>query len=672
MKQVLIILIFLSTQLVAQLNAPSLRCLQVLPNGNVKLTWIAPLDPNNLFNAYQIYASTSFLGTYNLVGTIGALNTQQYTDVAANANNQSYFYYIVTKFGSAGANSSLPSDTLKTIFLNCIQNSGSPAVKLIYNKIHQPQLPTTSSDFLLVKEYPTAIWNNLATTSALNYNDTISVCSASINYQATLQDNSGCFSSSNIQGGVYKDQKAPNQPYVDSISVLPNGNTIIAWNIPKDLDIVKYQIFKKTGGIDQALTPYINGINNTNFTYTINVANNGWVGLYVSAIDSCNNISTYDSLPRTMFLTSKYDSCAYKTNLSWTPYRNMPQGVLEYRIYYSVNNSAFLQVGSTTQTNFVHTNVQPSANCCYFIRAINTSKTITSSSNRNCFFTQQLQAANFIYIKTATVIDKKTVQLKLYLDTAKKSTSLIIYRSTDAINFSAILSVPISNTPFYDVVDETVDTKNLYYYYKAIVKDACGNERTQSQITKTILLKVAEDKEEIFSKHLSWTNYLGFNGGVSGYNIYRVVNEVQNTNAIATKGPTDTTFTDDISNEAPNGSKIEYVIEAVEGIGNSYGFVETSKSNNQDVYLEGRLFVPTAFAPNGKNKIWLPITHFIDKTDYSVSIYNRWGAKLFETTNDAVGWDGKNATPDVYVYLINYKNARGEYQQVKGTVLLME
>jgi len=278
----------------------------------------------------------------------------------------------------------------------------------------------------LVKEYPTAIWNNLATTSALNYNDTISVCSASINYQATLKDNSGCFSSSNIQGGVYKDQKAPNQPYVDSISVLPNGNTIIAWNIPKDLDIVKYKIFKKTGGIDQALTPYINGINNTNFTYTINVANNGWVGLYVSAIDSCNNISTYDSLPRTMFLTSKYDSCAYKTSLSWTPYRNMPQGVLEYRIYYSVNNSAFLQVGSTTQTNFVHTNVQPSANCCYFIRAINTSKTITSSSNRNCFFTQQLQAANFIYIKTATEIDKKTVQLKLYLDTAKKSTSLII------------------------------------------------------------------------------------------------------------------------------------------------------------------------------------------------------------------------------------------------------
>ena len=77
-------------------------------------------------------------------------------------------------------------------------------------------------------------------------------------------------------------------------------------------------------------------------------------------------------------------------------------------------------------------------------------------------------------------------------------------------------------------------------------------------------------------------------------------------------------------------------------------------------------------APNGKNKIWLPITHFIDKADYNVSIFNRWGTKLFETNDATKGWDGKNALPDVYVYLINYKNSRGEYQQLKGTLILLE
>lgn len=670
MKVISIIFIFLSMQLAAQVNPPSLRCLQVLANGDVKLTWVSPPDPTFSFASFEVWSSTSLSGPFNLVGTIGALSTTQYTHAGANANLQSRYYYMKTKFNTN--NSFFNSDTLRTIFLNCIQNTGSPAVKLIYNAIHQPKLASTAASFVLVKEFPAAVWNNLAITSALNYFDTISVCSASINYQATLQDNSGCVSTSNIQGGLYKDQKAPNQPFVDSISVLPNGNTVIAWYVPRDLDVVGYVILKKTSGIDVALTPTLNGVNNTLFTYTINVANSSWVGMYVSAKDSCNNISTYDSLPRTMFLTSKYDSCAYKTNLSWTPYRSMPNGLLEYRIYYSVNGSAFLQVGSTTLTAFTHTNTLPGANCCYFIRAINTTKNITSSSNRSCFFSQQLLAPGFLYIQTATVVDKKSVRLKLFLDTTKTSTGITIYRSLDAITFTKVASVGFNGTPFYEVLDEQADTKHTFYFYRAVVNDGCGNERTQSQLVKTILLTVQEDKEEIFTKHLQWTNYLGFNGNVSGYNIYRVINDVQKATPIASKGPTDTTFTDDVNEEAPNGSKIEYVIEAIEGLGDVYGFLETSKSNLEEIYIEGRLYIPTAFAPTGKNKIWLPITHFIDKTDYNVSIYNRWGTKLFETNDDTKGWDGKSSPPDTYVYLINYKNSRGEYQQLKGTVLLLE
>jgi len=665
----LFILIFLTARVFSQVNPPDLRCLQVLANGDVKLIWISPPDPSNTFTSFEIYSSNSASSGFILIGTVSSLSITQFTHIGGNANLQSAYYFMKTKFSIN--NSLLNSDTLKTIFLNCVQNTGSPAVKLIYSTIHQPKLPSTASNFDLVKEYPFGIWNNLASTPNLNYFDTISVCTASINYQAILQDNSGCFSSSNIQGGIYKDQKAPNQPFVDSISVLANGNTVLSWVVPRDLDVIKYQIIKKTGAVDVAIAN-INGINNTSFTYTVNVADSDWVGMYVSAIDSCNNISTYDSIPRTIFLKTKYDSCAFKTDLSWTPYRNIPNGLLEYRIYYSINGSAFLQVGATTQTTFTHTNVQPSANCCYFIRAINNTKTITSSSNRKCFFSNQPLAPGFIYIRTATVIDKKTINLKLFLDSSKKFIGITIYRSSDAQTFIKLFTIANNGTAFYEVVDETADTKNTFYYYKAIVNDGCGNERTKSQLTKTILLKVAEDNEQFFTKHLSWNNYLGFNGGVSGYNIYRVINDVQNPMPIATKGPNDTTFTDDVNEEAPNGSKIQYIVDAVEGIGGTYGFMETSKSNTQDVYIEGRLYVPTAFAPNGKNKIWLPITHFIDKTDYNVSIYNRWGAKVFETNDNTVGWDGKNAKPDVYVYLINYKNARGEFQQLKGTLILLE
>ena len=150
MRKFLVILIFLSLRAFTQVNAPDLRCLQVLPNGNVKLTWLAPSDPANAFSSYQIYFSTSPTGPFNLITSVGAIATLQYTDVTANANLQSCYYYMLTKYGAGGVNTSANSTTLQTIFLNCLQNSGSPAVKLLYNPILQPKLPSTSANFSLV------------------------------------------------------------------------------------------------------------------------------------------------------------------------------------------------------------------------------------------------------------------------------------------------------------------------------------------------------------------------------------------------------------------------------------------------------------------------------------------------------------------------------------------
>ncbi len=79
----------------------------------------------------------------------------------------------------------------------------------------------------------------------------------------------------------------------------------------------------------------------------------------------------------------------------------------------------------------------------------------------------------------------------------------------------------------------------------------------------------------------------------------------------------------------------------------------------------------TPFAPNGMNPLWLPVTHFVDKNDYRVQVYNRWGNLVFETNSDAQAWDGNNAPGDVYAYLITFKNARGEYRELKGSLLLM-
>lgn len=86
--------------------------------------------------------------------------------------------------------------------------------------------------------------------------------------------------------------------------------------------------------------------------------------------------------------------------------------------------------------------------------------------------------------------------------------------------------------------------------------------------------------------------------------------------------------------------------------------------------------VPSAFTPNsdGKNDLFRPIITQIVK-GYKMSIWNRWGELLYETSNYQAGWDGtfkstKQAS-GVYVYLIEFIDADGAPIKLKGTLTLI-
>ncbi|MCC7302422.1 MAG: gliding motility-associated C-terminal domain-containing protein [Bacteroidia bacterium] len=68
---------------------------------------------------------------------------------------------------------------------------------------------------------------------------------------------------------------------------------------------------------------------------------------------------------------------------------------------------------------------------------------------------------------------------------------------------------------------------------------------------------------------------------------------------------------------------------------------------------------PNAFSPNkdGKNDIFLVQGMGLCFKDFVLTVYDRWGEKVFETTNPNTGWDGtykgKPLDPGVYVYYIS-------------------
>jgi gliding motility-associated-like protein len=100
-----------------------------------------------------------------------------------------------------------------------------------------------------------------------------------------------------------------------------------------------------------------------------------------------------------------------------------------------------------------------------------------------------------------------------------------------------------------------------------------------------------------------------------------------------------------------------------------YVYVVTDDCN------EGLVYLPTGFTPNndGVNDILYIRSNFI--TDVYLTIYDRWGEKLFETNDINKGWDGmfkgKALDQGVYGYYMTFTCNNGEQSFKKGNISLM-
>ena len=88
------------------------------------------------------------------------------------------------------------------------------------------------------------------------------------------------------------------------------------------------------------------------------------------------------------------------------------------------------------------------------------------------------------------------------------------------------------------------------------------------------------------------------------------------------------------------------------------------------------VYVPTAFTPNhdGRNDVFRPLG-LTPTGSVALSIYNRWGKKIYETKNFSQGWDGTvngiNQPPGTYVWTLLYNNEDNKPTFIKGTVVLL-
>ncbi len=96
-------------------------------------------------------------------------------------------------------------------------------------------------------------------------------------------------------------------------------------------------------------------------------------------------------------------------------------------------------------------------------------------------------------------------------------------------------------------------------------------------------------------------------------------------------------------------------------------------------YCDCTVFVPTAFSPNNdgiNDQFRAQLPSGCDFSNFTLSVYNRWGQRIFITSDPLKGWDGTSngvaADQGVYMYLVDgYAGSKRVHKQYKGDVTLI-
>ena len=430
------------------ITSPQIRCVDVLTNGNVQVTWQVPLDPNGQFVSYQIYSSPTLAGPYNHEAGITAYNqfTYQCTSMT-NANTQPYFIYIQTTTKSG--NTLLALDTIKTLFLSPLTNG--PVAQLIWQNFAKPMPAGEGVSYSIEREHPMGTWTTIAHvpmnpnfTGNYTYNDTISICNDTLNYRITLIDSLlHCTSVSNARGGRFQDKNKPSTPYIDSVSVINSSPPQVVMGISPaySQDVKCFKIYSYNNNTYNLL----DSICNYNHSALYSIASptldptKGSVSLSALSQDSCAEEKSVfpNNLQQTIYIHASYDFCKKRALISWTAYQNMTTGVKYYEVYYSTNGGAPKHLGDTTATSYYQNNLMPGTTYCYYVRAHSNGKTVagkdTASSTSNVFCITNLNPPmpTTAYLSNVTVNAQQTIDISWYVKNTDPIGGFNLYRSTN-------------------------------------------------------------------------------------------------------------------------------------------------------------------------------------------------------------------------------------------------
>ncbi|MFN8309587.1 MAG: gliding motility-associated C-terminal domain-containing protein [Chitinophagales bacterium] len=496
-----------------------------------------------------------------------------------------------------------------------------------------------------------------------------------------MEANYNCAGAVIQQSDTICNEPNPQTPEIISASVQIDGHTLFSWKPSASPQTKAYIIysFLPNGGVVPLDTVY--GRFNTAWIDSIEDPNTQSLGYTVSAVDLCpgNQPSAYNQKPhQSLHLTERTSTCERNMHLEWTRYVNLPKGVLEYRIYASVNTAPYFLAGSvdSSKQTFDFINFNDGDSVILHVVAVSAADTTIQPSSNFIFLRANIvQPPKYLYITNLTVLSNNVIQTTWLVDSLAEIFLYQVENTPDCSHFATVKQYnPPSPLPIFSTyIDSSVVANETPYCYHIVAIDSCQGQKT-SPPGKTILLTA--ELSDYYEVNLNWNAFELYGATVLNYYLYRDYGS--GWQLIKVFDQNTGSFKDSLYNFLDQTGHFCYRIEARYAISlPDAGYTDTLLSSSNEVCIDHNpvIYIPNAFVPNGVNSVFKPKIIFGDPGNYTLQIFNRYGGNIFESNDPNVGWDGNDHGKPVqqggYAYRIHFTTGDGVEIDRKGIVLLI-
>jgi len=472
------------------------------------------------------------------------------------------------------------------------------------------------------------------------------------------------------------DNQQPATTEIDFVTVNNSGNVELHWFENPSPETYAYIILWETPSGFIAIDTVI-GRSNTFYQHFGSSPAVQQETYTIVAMDKCGNTGLVNNEPhRTILLNANIDRCSRQITLDWSAYTAWASGVNAHQIWLSRNGGAFQFIdfiGDTTQ--HIYIDASDGEQLCFYVSAVQNGSNARSSTNRICINVDVVQPQDYVYLRNLTVNENNEVEVKWRWDTQADLLNYNILRADTFFSYNPVFTENISGTlsSNNDYVDTSINASTQSYNYQIESVDSCGTNLISNHGSTIHLTGFASVS---LKNVLKWSPYSIVHGSVQDYTIYKIIDGVET--------PLETVdfFTYDYENPVDGYNEEEatgcyYIVARIE-MQYPNGDMETvySRSNTLCINQPVKIQVPNAFVPGGVNTHFKPLLVFGETSDFEMHIYNRWGTKIFETTNPNDGWNGRSnsgkiALQGIYVYHIKVTQPNGEVVERGGTVMLI-